>query len=376
MAVKNIPRLLGVYGGRFAGPTVICVGGLHGNEPAGVFTLQRVLEKLERRKIPFRGQFVALAGNLRALAEGSRFVDRDLNRLWPVEFVDNLRTVVPEKAKWHESTEQRALLLHIERFLSKPSVFVDLHTTSAAGPPFTIVSDTIMNRRLALQIPAPLVLGLEENLHGTLLNFVNELGHAAIGFEGGQHQSSDSITNQEIAVWTILESVHCIAEGAVPKSVELRAALEQRTKALPRIMEIRHRHGIGNGDRFSMNPGLKNFQPVARGQILAYDFQGPIRAQESSRIFMPLYQSQGDDGFFLVREVTPFWLRVSTAMRWLRFELLLPLLPGVRRHATEPGVYLVDPRIARWRILDIFHLLGFRKRESEDQLLVMSRRKE
>ena len=41
-------RLIGRYRGVEPGPTVLCVAGVHGNEPAGVHALRRIFDDLER----------------------------------------------------------------------------------------------------------------------------------------------------------------------------------------------------------------------------------------------------------------------------------------------------------------------------------------
>ena len=77
---------------------------------------------------------------------------------------------------------------------------------------------------------------------------------------------------------------------------------------------------------------------------------------------MPLYQDQGEEGFFLVDPVRPFWLRLSERVRPWRLERFLHWLPGVRRHPDQEGAFIIDRRIARWEALQVFHLLGFRRR--------------
>jgi succinylglutamate desuccinylase len=123
-----------------------------------------------------------------------------------------------------------------------------------------------------------------------------------------------------------------------------------------------------------MEPGFVNFQPVDRGQLLARDGRGEIRAGESGRILMPLYQSQGRDGFFLVREVSPRWLRVSALARRARLERLLPLLPGIHRDPTHADTLIVDRAVARWRALDLLHILGYRRRRDAAGQIVVTRR--
>jgi succinylglutamate desuccinylase len=54
-----------------------------------------------------------------------------------------------------------------------------------------------------------------------------------------------------------------------------------------------------------MEPGFRNFQSVSAGKLLARDHHGEVRAPLSGILLLPLYQAQGEDGFFLIREVTP-----------------------------------------------------------------------
>ncbi|HXR35017.1 MAG TPA: succinylglutamate desuccinylase/aspartoacylase family protein [Candidatus Binataceae bacterium] len=376
-AQSDFPRELGRHIGQTPGPLVICVGGMHGNEPAGAFAAQRVVRALESQGPPFRGTLVALAGNRAALARGCRFVAEDFNRMWLPERLAGLSLEAGQSALNVEERECRELLEAIGAALARrrgPIIFLDLHTTSAPGIPFAIIADTLTNRRLARSLPAPVILGLEEQLDGTTLNYMNDRGYAAVGFEGGQNEAPSSIEHNEAALWTILVAAGCLREESIPQAALARTRLAESTVGVPPILEVRYRHAIEADDQFVMEPGYVNFQPVARGQLLARDRRGEIRAGESGRILLPLYQSQGADGFFLVREVSPRWLRVSALARRTRLERLLPVLPGIRRDPQRPDALIVDPRIARWLAVDLLHLLGYRRRRSEGGKIVVTRR--
>lgn len=361
----GFPRLLGSYGGDTAGPLVIGIGGMHGNEPAGVFALQDVLHSLHSRCPSFRGKLLALTGNRAALARGCRYIDEDFNRLWISERLQGVREQRAELTS--EEQEQRELLTAIETALARhqgPAVFLDLHTTSAEGQPFVVIGDSLPNRRFAFGLQAPVILGLEEQLEGTLLNYLSEQGHVVIGFEGGQHASPSAVENHTVAIWSVLTTAGCLRPQDAP----------EKTPTGQPVLEIRYHHLIQAGDDFVMEPGFTNFQSVRRGQLLARDRHGQIRASESGQILMPLYQGQGADGFFLVRTVRRFWLRLAVWLRHLRLERLLPLLPGVRRHPDQTTTLVVEPRIARWLVMEIFHLLGFRKKRHHAGKLLVSRR--
>lgn len=364
----GFPRLLGSYDDDTPGPLVIGIGGMHGNEPAGVFALQDVLHSLRTRRLPFRGRLLALTGNCAALARGCRYIDEDFNRLWVSERLEGMGKPCAEPTS--EEQEQQELLAAIETALAQregPAVFLDLHTTSAEGQPFVVIGDSLLNRRFAFGLQAPVILGLEEQLEGTLLNYLSEQGHVVIGFEGGQHASPDAVQNHTAAIWSVLTTSGCLRPQDAPKKT-------QAEQPICPVVEIRYHHLIQAGDDFAMEPGFTNFQPVRRGQLLAHDRHGQIRAQESGQILMPLYQGQGADGFFLVRTVRRFWLRLAVWLRYLRLERLLPLLPGVRRHPDQAATLIVEPRIARWFVMEIFHLLGFRKKRHHAGKLLVSRR--
>ena len=55
-----------------------------------------------------------------------------------------------------------------------------------------------------------------------------------------------------------------------------------------------------------MKPGYKNFQKISKGEVLAEDRNGHIVSQYNGRILMPLYQKQGEEGFFIIKEIKDF----------------------------------------------------------------------
>jgi len=68
------------------GPMLIVLGGIHGNEPAGLLALEPLIDGLALAA----GDFVALSGNRAALAAGVRYIERDLNRGWSDEAIKAL----------------------------------------------------------------------------------------------------------------------------------------------------------------------------------------------------------------------------------------------------------------------------------------------
>ncbi len=370
-----LPRVLGVIRGQAAGPTLICVGGIHGNEPAGVLGLQRILLALQEDPERVRGEFVALAGNLRALAKDCRFVDRDLNRAWTSERIDSLREG-GRLGTEAEDLEQQELLVEIEAARSRargPVWVIDLHTTSGPSGIFTTVSDRLLNRNFALAIPAPLVLGLEELVDGTLMDFLDREGLVAMSFESGQHEEPNAVDRAVHGTWLTLAHAGLIDKelGVVQAA---HAAIEAEFSKLPSVVEMRYRHGLEASASFQMLEGYESFQEVRAGELLGHDEGGDVRAPRGGRILMPLYQQQGDDGFFIVREFNAFWLGVSGKMRRWRLDRFVHWLPGVTRVHARPGALYVNRRVARWFALELLHLLGYRRVRDVGKRLIVIRR--
>ncbi|MFQ5502498.1 MAG: succinylglutamate desuccinylase/aspartoacylase family protein [Phycisphaerae bacterium] len=374
---RSYRRIVGRYHGERPGPSIVVVGGIHGNEDAGILALKRVFKTLEKIRPTFSGQLVGIAGNLTALQRGERFISEDLNRAWTPDRVARIKRADPNPLEQIEDIEMHGLLTALEAAFDSargPVYFLDLHTSSAPGAPFVLLGDTLRNRRFALKFPVPVILGLEEQIDGVLLEYVNSLGHIALGFEAGQHDAPESIDYFEAALWIALIEAGAIDANHVPEAHTARERLTRSVDHLPSVLEIRYRHGIEPDDGFTMRPGFTNFKVVRAGDVLASDEEGEVRARCHGRVLLPLYQGQGNDGFFIAREVRPFWLRVSSILRHLRVDRLVSLLPGIRRDPEQPESLIVS-RIAHRPALSLLHLLGFRKVREVGQNLIVSRRR-
>jgi predicted deacylase len=359
---RSFSREIGCVRGAEPGPTLIVVGGIHGNEPAGVIAAERVLAKLAPSDV--RGELALLAGNVGALRQHKRYVAKDLNRQW-----GDARIAETRKKREHdaEDREQLELLEAIEGAMARArgDVFVlDLHTTSAAGIPFVLFGDSLRQRAFGFEFPLPIVLGLEEQVDGVLSSGLTERGCVAVAIEGGQHDDPSSIDNLEACIWIGLAS-----GGLIEKDARYERAyrlLEARRGDLPRVMEVTERHAIAPEDAFQMAPGFANLDRAKRGQLLATDRRGEIRAPRDVLVILPLYQGLGSDGFFWGRALSERVLAISAALRRAGAARLLPLLPGVRRDEDEPSRLCAGPTAARIYARGLFHLLGHRRIRSTD----------
>ncbi len=334
---------LGRLRGGSAGPTLIVVGGIHGNEPAGVDAFRRVLAELDPAALT--GELVGFRGNPAALVAGRRYLVRDLNRQWMPALIASARAAAdparvaadparaaadparaaadparaaadPARATVDPDPEATALMAladALERVLERargPVFALDLHTTSAEGIPFAIAGALADDRRFAAAFPLPIIVGLQESLGGTLTEYLAARRCVALAVEGGQHAGPASIAHHEAVIRIGL------AAAGITSPSRLDAARDLLARArgdLPRQIEVAVRHPVGPG--FRMVPGFANIQRAATGTLLAHDAGGEIRAPFDGVVLMPLYQAQGTDGFFYGREVSNDPARTASAER-------------------------------------------------------------
>ncbi|MCB0532928.1 MAG: succinylglutamate desuccinylase/aspartoacylase family protein [Lewinellaceae bacterium] len=311
-------RILGTYTGPEPGALVVVFGAVHGNEPAGVLALKEIFRMLELEPevnpgFTFRGKLVGLIGNCQAFASGKRFIERDLNRLWTDDYLQRILQSEPDQLRAEDKELVETIdCLRAEIDQSKPEalILLDLHTTSAHGGIFCIPSDDKASLRLAKELHAPVILGMLDGLEGTLLhvasgNYFEHNGYpkysVGVAFEAGQHHDPQAVSYAIAAIINCLRAAGCIRHEDVDSRHE--SLLKTFTDALPKVTQLRHIHHIRPGDAFNMRPGYSNFQPIQKGEHLADDTSGPIHAPEDGLILMPLYQPQGTDGFFVVREM-------------------------------------------------------------------------
>ncbi len=292
-------RCIGEYETGNQGPLLFVSAGIHGNEPSGVTALKKVFEILKREKPSISGKVVGVYGNRSALEKGVRYMDEDLNRTWTVENVANGARDTNEKQEMFDIID--VLKAHPESRYSK-RYFLDCHTTSSDSLPYISVQEVGDNDVWAHRFPVYIIRGFSDIVFGCIDHYLSRIGVTGFVFEGGQHESKDAIDYHEGMIWLALsyacrldlENLH-----EYPKAVEkvLQQNQEQKT------FEIVHRHSIENDDRFEMQPGYENFQSIEKGEFLATHNGEKIVSKWDAFIFMPLYQAQGNDGFFVVEEV-------------------------------------------------------------------------
>lgn len=310
----NMNRVIGSYEGEKRGPLLICIGAMHGNEPAGVKALELMFKMLEvepitNKDFSYKGKMVGILGNKQAYAQKKRFIKKDLNRQFKEENIERLLGM-DESGLENEDKELVEIiqLIRKEVELYKPEklYILDLHTTSSIGGIFCITTNDEESLEIAKGLHAPVIKGFLEGIQGTTLHYFHEgntgVETVAVTFESGQHDEPLSVNRAIAAVTNCMRIIGSIRM----EDVENRhnQLLIEFSKDLPKVAELIERHDIVEEDEFVMRPDFNNFQRLKAGDVVADDVNGPVSIDKDCLLLMPLYQKQGEEGFFLIKEVS------------------------------------------------------------------------
>ncbi len=175
-----------------AGPEVVIVAIMHGNEIAGAIVLDRLLRT---GIVPLCGSLTLVFANLDAFARfdpanptASRFAEEDMNRLWDDSVLDGPRQSL-------ELARARAL----RPVLDRADIVLDLHSMLWPSEPLILCGPTAKGRALAVAAGTPtLVVADHGHVAGRRLidygPFVDPgRGPTAILVEAGQHWESATV---------------------------------------------------------------------------------------------------------------------------------------------------------------------------------------
>lgn len=307
-------RTIGNYSDDIKGPLLVVIGGIHGNEHAGIKAIDLVckmlqVEHIRNESFRYKGKFLGIVGNMKAVESNQRFIKRDLNRIWKKDIVDKIKTsetfaLDPEEKELKEILDLIGQTIEATDY--DRLVVLDLHTTSSDGGIFTIPNKDPNSMSIASELHATVIQGILDGLQGTTLHYFTDehfdLPTTSITFESGQHTDPKSVNRAVSAVVSCMRSIGAVEAEDVENIHD--EVLLSSTANFPKLTELIYKHDIRPEDRFEMLPGFENFQKIKAGQQLAKDLNGPVASPEDGLILMPLYQEKGDEGFFIIKELS------------------------------------------------------------------------
>ena len=296
--ISDYDRVIGNYHSNNEN-IIIFIASIHGNETSGSIALKKFFQEVRDSNIKMEGTVIGLIGNMSAAKNNMRYIDCDMNRMWT-------NNIINSKINNHTNEKKELLMLKelIDKIIAlkkkKNITIIDLHNTSSPNGVFTIVNN-LREKNLANSLKIPTINNLFSKVKGSLAAYYSDKGIASIVFEGGAIGDPASINNHEAGIWKILEKRNFITKDLIPKQA-LRNKKEMRdfSAKITGFYEVKYIYKIKGKEDFMMNPNMQNFEKLKKGQSIARNQDGPITAPMNGHLLMPLYQKQGEEGFYII----------------------------------------------------------------------------
>ncbi|MBI2453134.1 succinylglutamate desuccinylase/aspartoacylase family protein [Candidatus Peregrinibacteria bacterium] len=305
------------FSGTKKGPTVVIIGGVHGNERVGVYVIEALKKSFMDEKVC--GNIYLIIGNPKAYEKNVRYIDCDLNRLFGYNFY-KLANKNPQQLLLEE---KRAL--EIGPILAKADYLLDIHSTIKPSIPFVYIKNTSDHLALARFFETQYIVSCHSDykianlghaekrpchskshisacsLHSSCDTFVDQHGGLGITFEAGWHQDKDpSIFPQTLAKTKEFLKTIGVAFTSLPdKHFTHEPNIYSTMSASLSTVSAKHifiyQEIVPQSSSFVFLKDYHNFDFVQKGETLAQDvFQhGPkvsdkkIIVQNDSYIIFP-----------------------------------------------------------------------------------------
>jgi len=266
--------------GAKSGPSLLLLGGVHGNEPCGVIAINKIIDEIKRRHIVIKtGRLICVPlCNERAFSANTRYSDENLNRV--IRIHDNPTTYEQELANM------------IVPFIKSSDYVLDLHSQHVDGEAFCFVGrneSSVVN--FAQATGAQFIITGWNDLYRTDLDYSTEdyagsIGKIATTVECGGHQSSQSPVVAYNAIINIMQFLGMI-EGLVMRN-------NHKTITMTEVVSY-------NGGKFAKD--WRTFDPLYTDDIIALDASGnKIQAGYDGCIILPNPSAKiGEEWFYIGR---------------------------------------------------------------------------
>jgi succinylglutamate desuccinylase len=248
---------------------------IHGDETGSLPAAIRTIEGLESGSIKYGGQVCITLGNPEAARKNKRFLVSDLNRLFLKNDLEN-----------HEANRARVLM----PIFNKADLLLDLHQTILhTKRPFYIFprSKVSLNWARAMRLSDSYIDATPSK---------DSLTRCADEFFW--HQNKPAIT-LELSKKGLFEKSIDLAQTAIRRVLAIADRIEggedvsQMAKRAPRLKEFQtiYRHPF-NPNEGHLKPGLHNFLPVTKDEVLSLSKTEEIRSPCDGILLFPKYLSE------------------------------------------------------------------------------------
>ncbi len=256
------------FKGARPGPTLVILGGVHGNEHCGPDAINRMMEDL---RIDAGTCICVPAVNILALEKNVRFVDDNLNRVLGA----------PDLA-----THEGRLVDPLREVIARGNYLLDLHSYKSGGPAFAFGDEDARTLAFARALPASIVVtGWNDCYKRAFPNkpapgmgtteYARSIGIVAATFECGQHLDPVAAENGCSAIRAAL--IHAglsdavVTPGPTPRHVRMTQVFVKEKEG-KHARQWKHTDAIAKGEVFAtFDDGSEQLAPTDGVVILPHD---------------------------------------------------------------------------------------------------------
>lgn len=254
------------------GPTILILGGVHGNERCGV----NALEEIKTWDIQ-KGKIMLEIGNPEAVKRDIRCTEQNLNRMFLPQ------QMLSEEAKKSYEYERAQ---YLKNLMGQADILIDMHASNTPESiPFIIAEESAKN--IISDIPMLISCsGFDTFQPGGTDYYMNTLGKIGICIECGYTKDMRSIETALRCVESIL-----IGQGMLLGTVQRSA--QQQFKVFFQYYT--------RTESFRLKNDFADFEFLTADTLIAFDGDDPVYApQDCSILFARSRDRVGEEGFLLL----------------------------------------------------------------------------
>lgn len=262
-----------VFKGKSEGPTVAVFAGVHGNEKAGVYALESLVNSLSIEK----GKVYLVFANPDAIKSNVRMINKNLNRCF---FISN-EGDLPEDIRARE----------LMAILDSCDALLDIHMFYGDGEPFIICEDNALDVAGIFDVSI-VSTNWSETEPGATDGYMYSKNKVGVCLECGPiSESKERAEYAKDAIFRFLNYYGILSYSALP--VDNFKTLIRAEKTIYRSSE-----------EFELNPGFKNFDELQSGQIIAKEGDKKFVAGKGECIIFPHYTARiGEESYILGKKL-------------------------------------------------------------------------
>ncbi|MDB5756494.1 MAG: astE [Massilia sp.] len=257
-------------------PSVIVSVGVHGDETGPIEMLAQVLDRLARQPAALAVDLMVCVGNIDAVAEGKRFIDADLNRMFRAR-----RGALADAAEAARADTMIAATTAFFDGAGPVRWHLDLHTAirPSAYPTFAVVPDLIAD-----QPKAALIGWLGRSAIGAII--LNPQSAGTYSYYSAEHHGAAASTVELGRVGTLGQNdLSLFADVDRALDGLLRGDTPAAAKAAPHVFKVAQVIiKLSDGFELAFGRDTHNFTALKRGEVIATDGDTVYRVQHEEEL--------------------------------------------------------------------------------------------